>query len=307
MNYQVAYLKSFVAVAKSGSIRKAAEETKISQQTLGNHISALTREVGETLFVRHGWNLTLSSIGERFFNLSINYMEQMEAITKQSDLKKNSLKVGTGIGTSEAILLNLPGFLEQFPKLDFHLASTSDIYGIQFGEVDVCISPTKYCDPNIIQLPLFVSRIRIYASKSYLGSHPKPKSLNDLKDHRLIAYVGSEGEIKEINVHLKTEERTSPLVIVNNGVFLRMALMNDLGIGIWGYSISEIKKGELVDVFPDMPDHEIPYYFTYHKRLEGSLKIIQFYKFMKKVTMDWDPPEENKENIYDKINITEFI
>jgi len=38
----------------------------------------------------------------------------------------------------------------------------------------------------------------------------------------------------------------------------------------------------------------IPYYYTYHKRLEGSPKIEAFYEFLKEVTKIWDWPGKEK-------------
>jgi len=69
-------------------------------------------------------------------------------------------------------------------------------------------------------------------------------------------------------------------------------LITGLGIGPYEYDRELMKNNLLIDVFPDMPDHNIPYYFTYHRRLEGSPKIQAFHDFMKEVVKVWERPEK---------------
>jgi len=42
-----------------------------------------------------------------------------------------------------------------------------------------------------------------------------------------------------------------------------------------------------VDVFSQMEDHIIPYYFSYHKRLEKSPEIKGLLELMKEVVKVW--------------------
>ena len=77
---------------------------------------------------------------------------------------------------------------------------------------------------------------------------------------------------------------------VNSGVALRSALLEGYGIG--SYLYERTSSNLLVDVFPDMPDHKIPYYFTYHKSLEGSPKVKAFYEFLKEVSKVWVRPQK---------------
>lgn len=116
-----------------------------------------------------------------------------------------------------------------------------------------------------------------------------PESLSDLQLHKLISYVGNdEMTDTEINIHLKDiNQNTHPLIKVNNGLSLKKALVSGLGIGIYEYDRRLMENNLLVDIFPDMPDKKIPYYYTYHKRLESSPKIKEFHEFMKEVVKVW--------------------
>jgi DNA-binding transcriptional LysR family regulator len=70
---------------------------------------------------------------------------------------------------------------------------------------------------------------------------------------------------------------------VNNGRDMRTALLNGFGIGAYFYDKNLIENNKLIDVFPDLPSKKISYYYTYHKRLEGSPKIKAFYEYLKEI------------------------
>ena len=137
--------------------------------------------------------------------------------------------------------------------------------------------------------------MRIYASPSYLEQNPTPKSIEDLSSHKLIIYNGDDRTLEEINIHINTpNDHITSFINVNNGLSLREALLTGLGIGPYEYNRDLVKNNLLIDVFPDMPDHIIPYYFTYHRRLDGSPKVQAFYEFLKEVSKVWTQPDEKE-------------
>ncbi|CAB3636019.1 LysR family transcriptional regulator [Paraburkholderia rhynchosiae] len=60
-------LRMFVAVAKSNSLRMAAESVGITQPALSKHIQALELKLGRRLFRRHGRGMQLTADGEALF------------------------------------------------------------------------------------------------------------------------------------------------------------------------------------------------------------------------------------------------
>ena len=294
MDFNLDRLRAFVIVARTGNLSAAAKELCTTQPNLGRQMTALEKEVGLTLFVRHSRGLSLTKQGEEFLALCKNIVGQIAQgidVIREKDFEpEGSLKIGTGIGTSDTILENISEFIQKFPKIYFSFISTIDIYHFQIGDADVGIIPTVYSDPDIIQHVLYESALRIYAAPSYIETHSKPKDLSDLKHHKLISYVGNdEMSDKEINIHLQDINlHIHPLIKVNNGLALRRALLSGLGISIYEYDRRLIESNLLVDIFPDMPDKKIPYYYTYHKRLESSPKIQAFHDFMKEVVKVWE-------------------
>lgn len=298
MDFNLDRLRTFIVVARTGNLSAAAKELGATQPNVGRQMTALEKEVRLTLFSRHSRGLYLTKQGEDFLNVCKDIVGQLaqrtDIIREKDSIPEGTLKIVTGVGTSDAILENLPLFFRQFPNINFIFLSTIEIYQFHIGDADVGIIPVSFSDPDIIQETLYESIIRIYAAPCYLESNSTPKNIEDLKLHKLIVYGNGDQTLGEINIHLQNiNHRLHHFIKVNNGLSLRKALLNGLGIGPYEYDHSLIEGNLLVDVFPQLPDQKIPYYFTYHRRLEGSPKIKAFYEFMKEVVKVWQRPEKN--------------
>ena len=289
---ELTHLKTFLTVARKGNLSAAARELGATQPNVGRQMTALSKEVGIDLFVRHSRGLDLTHRGKEFFDLCqriIGELDQGTSVIKEKDSEPEGiLRIVTEVGASDALLEHLDTFIQKFPKLNFMFLTTTDIYQFQIGDADVGIVPTKYNDPDITQHHLYDLNLKLFASPDYIKNHSFPKHLKDLASHRLIVYSGSEKSSKEVNFHLHDLDNSpGSFVQVNNGRSLRSALVNGLGIGPFGYEENMVKNNLVIDLFPEMPPHKIPYYFTYHKRLESSPKIKAFHEFMKSVVKIW--------------------
>ncbi len=300
MNFNLDRLRTFIVVARTGNLSAAARELDATQPNVGRQMTALEKEVGLTLFVRHSRGIGLTKQGEEFLALChdiFGRLVQGRDIIREKDSKPQGiLRVVTGIGTTETIIENIPTFFKKHPGVQFHFSSITDVFHFHIGDADVGIIPSSFSDPDLVQHHLFDMILRIYASPTYFHLESMPNSLEDLKNHRLIAYVGENDKPDPaVNIHLLNDNSKEHLdknfVEVNNIIAMRAALIGGLGIGPYFYSREIEKNNMLIDVFKNIPDHRVPYYYTYHKRLEGSPKIMAFHEFLKEVVKIWQRPE----------------
>lgn len=302
MDFNLDRLRTFIVVARTGNLSAAARELGATQPNVGRQMAALEKEVRLTLFIRHSRGLSLTKQGEEFRIACqdiVGQIVQIADIIREKDSKPEGiLKIVTGLGTTETILNNLHIFIEQFPKIDFRFLSTTDIYQFQIGDADVGLIPIKFSEPNIVQHHLFNMTLRIYAAPSYFKKHSMPKTLEDLKSHQMIVYARNDQEVLQLlNLQIKKDHTShiysQSFIEVNNGINMRSALINGFGIGTYFYDQNIVNNNLLIDVFPEMPDHKVPYYYTYHRRLEGSPKIQAFHEFLKKVVKVWERPDKS--------------
>jgi DNA-binding transcriptional LysR family regulator len=306
MDFNIDRLRTFIVVARTGNLSAAAKELGASQPNVGRQMTALEKEVRIALFIRHSRGLELTEEGKDFLGLCQDIVGRLaqgtDVIREKKSEPHGTLKVVSGIGSSEAILKNLHLFIEKFPKVQFYFTSYTNILDInpfqfKIGDTDIAYLPVSFSDPDLVQSHICDMILRIYAAPSYLKEHPRPKTLEDIKSHRMIILTGENNEIlPSLNPHIKDREvdfYSQPIIAVNNGINLRSALIEGLGIGAYSYDQELIKNNLLIDVFPDMPDHVVPYYLTYHRRLEGSPKVQAFQKFLKQVAKVWERPKKN--------------
>jgi len=298
---ELTHLKAFLTVADKGNLSAAAKELNTTQPNLGRQMTALSKEIGIELFTRHSRGVELTAHGNEFLELCqdiVGQLEQGTTLIKEKDSEpKGILKFVTGSGTLARVLENLADFSQTYPQLQIQFNSIVNVLQCQHfqtGDVDVGLVPITFNNPDLVQHHLFNMVLRVYASPRYLKFHSFPKTLKDLSDHKLIIYTGDNQDLFNRNV-MDNETNTyyaAPFFTVNSGLSMRSALIGGIGIGCYAFDKELLENNALVDVFPDIPDQNIPYYYTFHRRLEGSPKIRVFHEFLKEIVKVWESPEK---------------
>jgi DNA-binding transcriptional LysR family regulator len=290
VDFNLDRLRAFIVVARTGNLSAAAKELKTTQPNLGRQMTALEKEVRLTLFVRHSRGLHLTKQGQDFLELCndiVGQLAQRTDIIREKELEPEGLlKVSTGTGSYEDIIKCIYSFSQRFPKLSFQFSSSINVLQLQIGDSDVAFSPILFNDPDLIHTHIYDMVLRIYATPQYLRTNPKPNTLNDLKSHRLIVFNDEKQE--HLNLHISGQDianHDGSFIKVNSGPSMRLALLNHLGIGSYPYDKELVDKNILVDIFPEMPDHKIPYYCVYHRRLENSPKVKIFLEILKEAVL----------------------
>src|SRR5882724_9635279 len=107
----------FLAVAKAGSFRVAAEAMHLSQPALSQHVAELERELGARLFDRLGRSVALTEAGrileDHALRLFATLTSAREAIAELGGLKRGSLLVGAS--TTPGIYV-LPAVVAAFQR-----------------------------------------------------------------------------------------------------------------------------------------------------------------------------------------------
>jgi DNA-binding transcriptional LysR family regulator len=107
----------FLAVAKAGSFRAAAEVMHLSQPALSQHVAEMERELGTRLFDRLGRKVALTEAGrvleEHAHRLFASLASAREAVADLSGLKRGSLVLGAS--TTPGIYV-LPGMIAAFQE-----------------------------------------------------------------------------------------------------------------------------------------------------------------------------------------------
>ncbi len=126
MAITVAQLRTFMAVARAGSIKLAAAELVVTQPSVSSSIAALEREIGAKVVERQGRGIRLSQAGEAFLPFASQVLGLLEdgraAAVEAANPERQELRIAAVNTAGEHILPPvLHAFRRRYPKIEVYL------------------------------------------------------------------------------------------------------------------------------------------------------------------------------------------
>lgn len=110
-------LHSFNAIARIGSLRKAAEQLRTSQPSLTHAVRTLEEAAGAKLFRRSVKGMSLTAAGQALFAFSQKILNELQAVEEKLKFPTHQLSGIVSIGTYESLAVRLwPKFIKKFAK-----------------------------------------------------------------------------------------------------------------------------------------------------------------------------------------------
>jgi len=141
---EIHQLRTFVAVAREGSITRASERLYLSQPAVSAHIKAIEETLGLTLFERTARGMILTVDGQRLLAKTEQtlgaHRELIEEATRIKGRLTGKLRIGGGSNSSsEPVGRLLMGLSERCPEVEVvlqHGTSLDILDGIRNGSLD---------------------------------------------------------------------------------------------------------------------------------------------------------------------------
>ncbi len=290
-------LKTFHAAADSGSLTAAAERLNISQSAVSRQITALEDSLGTPLFHRHARGLTLTEQG-RILSLAARDIAHRTALAQATVINSRSkpqgkLRVSTPISLGSNWLTSvLPEFIAAYPEINVELILKDDEHDLSAFDVDCALRPWPSTQGDVIERKLGTISQSLYASDIYLAKYGAPKSIEDLENHKIVAF----GDLMPARLHstnwvLSGIDRENgplkPVLSVSNLHGIMRAAEAGIGLaGLPDYMTALSRR--LVRVLPDFRGESFDVFFVYPTELRGSVKAKVFREFLMRVTKNWE-------------------
>lgn len=119
-------LRNFMRVARAGSISRAAQQLRLAQPALSRQIRKLERELGVSLFARHGRGVRLSAAGSLLLDRAEAIVQLVHEASQEirDDRSPASGRVTLGVPPAAGRLL-IPPFVREiqktWPNISLHL------------------------------------------------------------------------------------------------------------------------------------------------------------------------------------------
>jgi len=186
-------LRHFLAVARTGTLSAAAAALGTDHTTVARHIQRLEDRLTTRVFYRSNLGYDLTASGERLRPIA----EAMEAgyiaaatMEREDPAVTGTIRIGAPDGFGTCFLApRIHRLAAQHPKLEIELLATARVFSLSKREADIVISLTSPDHARIVSRRLTDYRLLVYASQTYLDSHPPITSLADFSRHDFIGYI----------------------------------------------------------------------------------------------------------------------
>jgi len=132
----------FHAVARTGSLTKAASELFVTTSAVSQQIQNLEEHLGTTLLTKAGRGIVLTEAGERYFDMIADQVERIsEATQRIRGLRSRSVLTvrSTPSFASKWLVPRLRGFIDANPNIELRVNGTTEPTDFSREAVDIDI------------------------------------------------------------------------------------------------------------------------------------------------------------------------
>lgn len=258
----IAGITVFVAVSRTGSYSRAAEQLGLSRSGVGKAIGRLEERTGLRLFDRNARALKLTDEGRTFLEEAAPMLEALGRIAMPSTPAeiRGRLRVSTDGAFGPFLLIPLlPDFLAEHPHVKIDVLVRDRIDNLLLEGFDVAL---RYGEPDSRGLDkqlLVDSRVVSCASPGYLERFGTPRDPNDLVEHhRCIRMIDDVTGKPHIWNFIDADGRERPIapdcgLTLNDAASLLAAALDDYGIVRLLDVVAEqhLREGRLVEILPE--------------------------------------------------------
>ena len=277
-------------VAETGSLSRAAEALDLSNAAASRHLSALESRLGARLVERNTRRLYLTDTGQEFFNRAKTVLADLKdaesAVNATALNPTGTLRVTASLSFAmHHVAPLLREYTQRYPNVTVQVEAVNRYLDIIDNNIDVAIR-TREVEPdsNITVRRLSQTRRILAASPRYLAQHGRPRTLEDLQDHKLLIYThaNNPNELRFTRKGQTTTLAVKGLLESNDGQILRAAALDGMGILVQPTYIlyEDMVAGRLVPVLDDWDLPRLTINLAYPSRKHLSAKVRTFIDFI---------------------------
>ena len=254
---QLRALKYFVQVVETGSFTKAATFFSVPPSSLSRRVADLEKSLGATLLKRTTRVLTLTEIGQRYYQQVSEIIKTLEvtdeSVRSYQTTPMGMLKISSTVGFGEQILLPLlDEFSTLYPKITLNVTLSDELTTLGRDEVDLAIRGGYAPDERVVAIKLMDNNFIPVAATSYLEEFGYPIDAMHLKEHQGLYFntpMGPTPWLCEIKGQWR-DVSAEPYLVSNNGDWLLQKAIAGKGILMmprWALS-TFLASGQLVEL-----------------------------------------------------------
>jgi len=269
--------RSFLAVARHGSLSAAARALGLTQPTIGRHIGELELALGTAIFTRSPQGLIATETALTLVPLAEAMESAAAAIERTASGAADEIAGAVRVTASDVVGAEvlpgiLAGFAEEYPKIAFELHLSNRSEDLLRRDADIAVRMVRPTQAGLVARRLGETVLGFYAHRRYLAAHGEPASLADLSRFRLIGFDRDPAPVKAIGEAGFQVTREMFSLRTDNDLAQLAALRAGYGIGACQVGIARRDK-ELVRVLADKFALRMEMWLVMHEDLRANARV----------------------------------
>jgi DNA-binding transcriptional LysR family regulator len=249
-------LRTFVEVARDGSLSGAARRLGLSQPTVGRHIDAPARALAPHVeaMAAAAAALTRTASGEAAADRGVVRVTASEVIG------------------CEVLPPILAGFHAEHPGIAIELALTNRNEDLARRDADIAVRMVRPTQSGLVARRIGAARIGVYAHRDYLARFGEPRSLADLASHCVIGFDRDNRSFRSAGDFAGGLTREDFGFRCDSDLVQLAALRAGVGVGGCQENIAR-RTSELVAVLPNAIQYALEVWLVMHESLKTTRRV----------------------------------
>jgi DNA-binding transcriptional LysR family regulator len=286
-------IEAFVAVVQAGSYVKAAERRDTSKAVLSRLVLELETRLGTRLLNRTTRRLSLTETGAAYFERCQQILGDLREADAAASATTASvtgrLKINAPLTFGNLHLAPLWGeFLKLHPQVELDILLSDRVVDLVEEGFDLAVRISragKLPSTSLVARKLAMDRIVLCASPGYLRSALPLTRLEDLAQHRVMAYAwwsGGDAWTFAADDGQTASVITQPCLRTNSGDTCRAAALADQGVIYQPAFLvgPDVRAGRLVELLPQWHGPPLDIHALYPTRTHLSGKVRAMVDFL---------------------------
>lgn len=187
-----------------------ARRLRLPSFKIHNDLNSIEKSIGTPLILRNQNRFLLTDVGQNFAEFCRIVVENIGLVQPSSEFPEE-LTIATTHGIAgEELPEILTEFYKFFPNVRINILTGPEYADFTDPRVDLLMGAHLTNRGDLSQTHLMTDTLQLYAAPSYLEKYGVPKSIYDLRGHRLLSLMGMKLLPRDVF------ETIDPFLVTNN-------------------------------------------------------------------------------------------
>jgi DNA-binding transcriptional LysR family regulator len=277
-------MRTFAAVAQSGSFSAAARRLGISKALASKQVAQLERRLGACLLQRTTRAVTLTDAGRDAFTRCLAILGavedlESEAASGRAQICGNLRVAGPPVLGEEVLAGAVASFVRAHPSVRVDLVLEERAVDLVGEGFDLAIRVGTLADSSLIARRIGTQSFVFCASPAYLARRGTPAEPADLAAHECVVDVALSptGQWQLAGAH-GARIAIRPRARLNSGRAVATLVRDGVGIGLVADALvrDDLASGRLIRLFPDCDAYDRGIWAVYPQRAHLPARVAAF-------------------------------